>query len=505
MNSTMKMMSPAMKSRKRIKLWLEIADPRLFNIRLPYKTFSPGNSTPFAFVADAFFNPGKDIAAWANRSGLKTLCSSIIAALEFRYTEKGPLKARVLAGSEDQAKNLYGYWQNWIYDVLADRLVGEPGRLLTRLNNGDFEILAASQKRVRGAKVQRLYRDELDEIDPEVIGASVGMLASLNGTPARTIDTSTWHHVGGPMAHLVADAPKRGISLHRWNIWETITKCPQERHANGQGCAACKLSAVCLAKAREAGPESLGPNSQIGIASRACGLMAIDDAIKQLSQWSLQQWEAEAECKRPSLGGLVYPQFERSLHVKPDLDFSDDLPIYRAIDWGLNDFVCLWIQTDKQGVVYVVDEYWANDATLADNARVILAKDKLARIEATYCDPAGANRNDQTGYSDVQVFKGMGIPCRYSSNPWATEVRNGINLIRAFLRPAAGRPRLYVAGKCKQLIRAFEAYRLRKVNNEYVDEPIKPQDVDHPLDAIRYLMVNRFGQPQGSAGYMGYA
>jgi len=480
----------------RRELWAFIGAE--FGLWLPWKKFTPGHSTPFDFVAEAFFSPAQDLAAWANRSGLKTLCSSVIAALEYAFAE-GPLHGRVLAGSEDQAKNLYEYWQKWCWGILKHRLKGDPQRLLTRLDNGEFRILAASQKRVRGAKVQRLFRDEIDEIDPEIMGASVGMLASMEGVTARTVDTSTWHNPQGPMGTLVAEADKRGISLHKWNVWESIAQCPPERHQNGRGCTKCPLAEVCIAKARE-----VGLQGNIGLASQCCGIFSIDDAIKQLRQWSTQQWEAEAECKRPSLEGLVYPQFDRRLHVRAGLDFSENLPTFRAIDWGLNDFVCLWIQEDKEGNVYAVDELWSNQATLAQNAKDIQQRDKGLKVDASYCDPAGRNRNDQTGYSAIQMFKSYGIPTRYTLNPWAMDVHNGVNLVRAALQPASGPPRLFIAPACKQLINAFEGYKLRKLNNQYIDEPQKPQANDHPMDALRYFFTNRHSGAQTETSYLGF-
>jgi len=81
-----------------------------FGVLLRARAFTPGHSTPFAFPADAFFDPAADVAAWANRSGGKTLTASILAALEFLFGDN--LQARVLAGSEDQATNLCEYWRN---------------------------------------------------------------------------------------------------------------------------------------------------------------------------------------------------------------------------------------------------------------------------------------------------------------------------------------------------------------------------------------------------------
>ena len=160
--------------RTKQELWVLIGEE--FTLKLPWKAFTPGHSTPLDFVADAFFNPGKDVAAWSSRSGGKTLSASILAAMEFMYTDG--LQARVLSGSATQALNLYEYWGKWCDGILADRLDGNVRRLATEVSGGKFEILSASQKQVRGGKVHRLYEDELDEIAPEIDSAAVGMIAS---------------------------------------------------------------------------------------------------------------------------------------------------------------------------------------------------------------------------------------------------------------------------------------------------------------------------------------
>ena len=45
----------------------------MFGVELPRKAFTPGHSTPFRFVSDAFFNPHKDapvkIRLTCNRTG----------------------------------------------------------------------------------------------------------------------------------------------------------------------------------------------------------------------------------------------------------------------------------------------------------------------------------------------------------------------------------------------------------------------------------------------------
>jgi hypothetical protein len=464
-----------------------------FGLGIPHRSFTPGHSTPLDFIAEAFFHPRQDIAVWANRSGIKTLGASILAAMEFLFTDG--IQGRVLSGSEDQARNLYGYWQNWCNGVLAGRLDDRRvNRLLTKVGRGRFEILAASQKRVRGPKVQRLYEDELDEIDEEIDAAAVGMIASADGIPGRTIYTSTWHRPDGLMARLVDGCDQRGVRLLRWNLWESIENCPPDRHEEGRGCRRCPLEPACVAKAREFHEDADWP---VGIAAEACGLYRLDDVIKAYRKVSALTWDAEFLCKRPSAEGLIYPQFDERVHRcnRPPAE----LTIYRAIDWGHGVFVCLWIGEDKDGCAYLLDTYRAELGTVHQHAEYIKAH-RLRDAADTFCDPAGRNRNDQTGRSNVEVFRRHGIRCSYSLSPKAREVRNGILLVRAALRPASGPPRFrYVPGETNRtFVRAMQSYRSRKVNGVWLDEPQDPQECEHVPDALRYYFVNR-NLPRGVA------
>ncbi len=465
-------------------LWLLIWEH--FGLALPAKKFTRGHSSPFDFLADAFLHPSRDVAAWANRSGIKTLGASILAALEFAFTDN--LRARVLAGSEDQAGNLYEYWCRWAHGpLLQDRIQGRVGKRLTKVAGGSLEILTASQKRVRGPKVQRLFRDEIDETDPEILAASVGMLAGTDEAPGRIVDTSTWHRAGGSMARLVAGAQQSGIALHKWNLWESLETCGVERHQDGKGCDACALEPVCRAKAAE---YHENPMARVGIAAECCGLFRIDDAIKNFRRWSKARWEAEAECRRPTPQGLVYPEFDEVIHRCENP--PAELKVYRSIDWGCGVFVCLWIGQDRDGLSYLLDTYRAEDGTLRGHADWILAH-RLSVVEATYCDPAGRNRNDQTGRSNVEQFRSWGIPCSYSLSGELRDVHNGIQLVRGMLRPACGQPRFYYVPNenNRAFVRAMQAYHNRKVNGIWIDDPQDPQEYEHIPDTLRYYVVNR--------------
>lgn len=507
--------------RTKSELWELIR--ALFNIELPWRAYATGHSSPFGFVADAFFHPEYDIAGWAPRSGGKTLGSSIIARLAYLFTEG--LQCRVLSGSQDQANNLYEYWMTWAATIYPQQVSGKVNIHRTRINGGKFEILTASEKSVRGPKIQILFEDERDEIDYALTEAAQGMLAAKDGIPSRTIHASTWHRVGGSMGKLIAGCPDNGVRLHKWNLWECISQCGEERHEHGKNCGTCPLGIDCLdarisysafgggdTKGETKGSEKLsaqaiqqgtaGCQATPGIAAEPFGIFAVEDAIKRYQKLSRETIDAEYLCKRPSPEGLVYPSFDPLKH-KIDKR-PDDLTIYRSIDWGYNCFVCLWLGMDKAGTVYVLDTYRAETAKVATNAKFIL-EHSIKNVRDTFCDPAGRNKADQTGRSSIDEFKSFGIHCRYRLDNRSRNVNNGIKLVRNYLNPAAGPPRLYYIDTPQNRVfaTAMQSYINRKINDEWLDEPKDPQEYEHIPDALRYFFVNATQGPAVMSGRPG--
>ncbi|MCP4379807.1 MAG: hypothetical protein GY794_27030, partial [bacterium] len=251
----------------------------------------------------------------------------------------------------------------------------------------------------------------------------------------------------------------------------------------------CPLEPACLAKAREFHCDENWP---VGIAAEGGGLYRIDDAIKAYRKVSKRMWQGEFLCQRPSVEGAIYPEFDHLDHGCRSEDLPADLKIYRAIDWGLGVFVCLWLGQDIDGRVYLLDTYRAEYGRLKQHAEYIL-NHKLQRVEASYCDPAGSSRNDQTGRSNMQEFGRWGIPCTCVTSPKLRNVQYGIALVRAALAPADGPPMLrFVTGEGNNsFVKAMQSYRNRKVNDIWIDQPQDPQEFEHIPDALRYFFVNR--------------
>jgi hypothetical protein len=99
------------------------------------------------------------------------------------------------------------------------------------------------------------------------------------------------------------------------------------------------------------------------------------------------------------------------------------------------------------------------------------------------CDPAGSARNEHTGHSSVDTLRRAGYRVKFRSS----RIVDGLELIRAALKPASGPPRLFIHPRCKQLVKAMRCYHYSEDSGEL---PVKDGEHDHLVDALRYHMVN---------------
>ncbi len=273
------------------------------------------------------------------------------------------------------------------------------------------------------------------------------------------------HQPYGLMQEEVASCAKLGVPLFRWCMWEVIEKCVD------RNCSQCKLWTDCQGKAKSAN-----------------GFLKIDDCITQMSRTSRAAWEAEMLCRKPCLENVVFSEFEPSVHIG-EVDFNDNLPIYRTIDFGfVNPFVCLWLQEDSDGVVRVVDEYVRTRMTVQAHASEIKMRTPSGerRVAGTFCDPAGDGVNDVTGTSAVRELRASGVEVKYR----ASGILEGIELIRQKLRSGDGRSKLIISPRCQRLIEAMQCYHYPDNLQGARELPLKDGVYDHPIDALRYFFVN---------------
>ena len=417
------------------------------------------------FLEQQDWQKNGDVVVWANRAGGKTELAAIATLLDCIF--KPGCQVRILGGSGEQASRMYEYLRGFLRCGFEDYLEGPiRNQKCTFANESAVEVLTQSQMSVRGQHIHKLRCDEVELFDEKVFEAAKFTTQSSDSIKAAMEVISTMHRPYGLMQKVVSQAQACGTPIFKWCMWEVIEKCVD------RNCSQCRLDNYCGGKAK-----------------RANGFLRIDDCITAMKRASRAGFKSEMLCQRPSLDNVVFAEFDPVVHVK-EIEYDANLPLYRAIDFGfVNPFVCLWIQIDADGVVRVIDEYIKSKVTIDKHGEVIKAKIPGA-VCASFCDPAGAGRNDVTGTSAVKQLRDMGVPLRYRRSG----IVEGIELIRRTVHSGDGKSRLIISPRCRFLIEAMKCYHYPEANSESAPSelPVKDGVYDHPIDALRYFFINYF-------------
>jgi len=416
-------------------------------------------------VPGPFIRKNGDCIVWANRGGGKTELAAIATLLDCIF--KPGCQIRILGGSGEQSGRMYEYLTSFVAKGFEAFLAGPVRKeRCSFLNGSKVEVLTQSATSVRGTHVQKLRCDEVELFDEQVFAAAKFVTHSKDSIIASMETISTMHRPYGLMQKLITDAGKNGTPVFKWCMWEVIERCI------GRSCSQCPL--WCDGGGR---------------AKRAGGYLKIDDCITQMLRASRAGFESEMLCRRPSLENVVFAEFDPALHVEP-VDYDANLPLYRALDFGfVNPFVCLWLQVDSSGCVRVIDEYVRSRAAIDVHADEIKRRTPCSeeQVAATFCDPAGAGRNDVTGTSSVKELRSRGIRTHYRRS----NILAGIELIRRALRSGDGASRLVISPRCVRLIEALQCYHYPDTATSGPDAelPLKDGVYDHPIDALRYFFI----------------
>lgn len=437
---------------------------------VPRTPVCPGHAAPFDYLIRTYFEPGDDLVVWAPRGGGKTKLGAVATLLDLLH--KPGAQIRILGGSLEQSEKM---WEHLL--PVIDRYAGSlgmertpRGRRLGLGNGSGCAILTQSQRSVRGLRVQKLRCDEVELFDPAVWDAAQ-LVTKSKHFPSPDSDflmagaveaISTLHNPFGLMTRVVDAAEKRGAKLLKWCLLEVLEPCPPERD-----CKSCPLWDDCRGAAKR----------------KESGFVSIDDAIAMKRRVSLETWEAEMLCRKPSVRDCVFPAFDPALHVAEDMPGgAHGGTLALSLDFGFAaPFVCLWIRRDDAGRVHVIDEYVQPGRTIHEHLAHIEQRPWRTRWVA--CDPAGSGHSDQTATSNVQYLRSRGYAVKHRKSL----IQEGLEMIRHALRPALGPVRLYIHPRCRHLISALRAYHYAPGGSEL---PVKDGEHDHLIDALRYYFVN---------------
>lgn len=201
--------------------------------------------------------------------------------------------------------------------------------------------------------------------------------------------------------------------------------------------------------------------------------------------------EASLESRRygkfAAKSGLVYPEFDESVHVIEPFDIPRSWQNRLSIDPGLNNpTACHWYAVDGDGVVFVVAEHYESGKSVDYHAARIKEisdllswkKDSFNRVEALI-DSAANQQTLASSASVSRLFSELGIAVNPKVNK---NLFAGIARVKQYLKGENGVPKIRIFRNCVNLIRELKTYRWGEG-----DTPVKRED--HCLDELRYFIM----------------
>ncbi len=194
--------------------------------------------------------------------------------------------------------------------------------------------------------------------------------------------------------------------------------------------------------------------------------------------------------------GLVYPEFDESVHVIKPFAVPCEWQDVISIDPGLNNPLSAhWYCVDWDGNVYVVAEHFAAGKDIdfhADAIKKICAKlgwkrDAQGRVHALI-DSAAGQRTLSSPKSVAELFAERGIVVNTRVNK---DVFAGICAVKSYLKRDNGGGNLYIFSDCANMIEEFKGYFWAEG-----DAPVKRDD--HCMDELRYYIMSRPHAPTGA-------
>jgi hypothetical protein len=262
-----------------------------WGVRIPRVKVCPEHTPPAEYIVAAFFEEILDCVCWANRSGGKTFNGALVTWLDSVF--KSGCETKILGGSGEQSLRMYEHMKGFITPPFQPLVEGEALRTRTHLVNGsNIQILTASTKSVRGPHPQKLKLDEVDEFEDRIYEAALLIPKSARGIRASVQIYSTMHKAYGLMNRVITEAAESGYRVFKWCVFDVMERC------EGRDCDTCELWEDCEGRARQAD-----------------GFYPVEDAISAKRKVSRETWESEMLCKMPSHEGLIYKEFDLSVHV----------------------------------------------------------------------------------------------------------------------------------------------------------------------------------------------
>jgi hypothetical protein len=504
---------------------------------------------------------------FAARDSFKTLAAAALEVLAVFHLDRDVAH---MAAIESQSRKSQQYVKKFLSrPVLRDYVVGDNQEITwvvryhnketgADLSTDEFEALTREERdgyeeirhyirivicTMAGANSEHVPLFVVDEVDvvrdPKAYEEAKMIPSGRGNKSPITLLTSTRKFSFGLVQKEIDAEKESGLKKRHWNIIDVTEACPSSRHqpelprlpvywsgdllkvatpeqyekftidqqlkyvrddAAYAGCTTCKLYPMCRGRLA---------TRQV---SKSPLLKKIDDVIAMFRAVSLPTAKAQLLCQKPSTEGLIYPQFDRDVHMltaaemaakitgseyPENLTKAELIQIMKewelrwgaGMDFGFSHrFAVVSGATDgyRAFVLNVISE-----AELDPTQQVEICKREIKALEPSiYPDP----ENPQM----IRTLRKAGFRMREWKKGPGTVI-GGIDIVRMLLRPAIGEPRLFLLKDdegCELLAKRMLGYHW-KVDPDGRIGKVPDEEDDDECDAIRYWLMNFFA-PKGA-------
>ena len=211
------------------------------------------------------------------------------------------------------------------------------------------------------------------------------------------------------------------------------------------------------------------------------------DYVKQLELLPEDIRRAHRYGDWDALSGVFFSEFTPGLHTCRPFSIPAHWQRYRAFDYGLDMFFCIWVAVDEAGKCYVYREFSQSNMLVSEAAeRQLRLTSTGERIGFSIAPPDMWSRSRESGKTQATMFMENGVPLVRADN---NRVQGWVALKELLKPDEDGKPGIVIFDTCRELIRCLRA--LQHDRKDPNDASIQPHDITHGPDALRYFAQTR--------------
>lgn len=499
---------------------------------------------------------------FACRDGFKTLAAAILEVLAVVHLDRSVAH---MAAIESQSMKSAQYVKKFLSrPYLREFVVGNNKEIIwvvhyrnletnAHINEDAYNALSEADKNnyeelrhfvrivictMAGANSEHVPFFVIDEVDvvenPKAYVEAQSIPAPYQGKEPITLLTSTRKFAIGLVQKEIDRAAKTGLKIRHWNLMDVTQACPASRHLPNEprvpvfvndttldvippdrlvrkteeerskyaeyqayaGCLTnCKLFAAC--KGRLATDQK----------STSPLLKSLTHATNQFKKFDLAYAQAQLLCRKPSTEGMIYPNFDRQVHMLTAAQMAERITGEKFDDSLTKEqLIELMIQWDLKpyaGMDFGFSHNFASPYGFVDGMRAYV----VGCISKPGLEPPGmieeCNKHftrvnpsifpDKENPMLIQILKKAGFRMRdWVKGPGS--LAGGIAVVRTKLKPVIGDPQIFLLKGdegCELLALRLAAYHYKIDKAGTVTDQPDEED-DDECDGLRYWIMNVF-------------